>query len=80
MLVLSRKKNESIVIKSDSGDIRIVVLEIDKGKIRLGIDAPKGYSIVREELVHEIKDANRLSAFNNLEDIRKIIEDGNESR
>jgi carbon storage regulator len=78
MLVLSRKINESIVIKSDSGDIRIVVIEIDKGKIRLGIDAPKGYPIVREELVREIKNANKLSAFDNLETIRKLIEDENE--
>jgi len=78
MLVLSRKRNEGIVIKGDSGDIRIVVFEIDKGKIRLGIDAPKGYSIVREELVHEIRNTNKLSAFDNLENIRKLIEDGNE--
>jgi carbon storage regulator len=78
MLVLSRKKNESIVIKGDSGDIRIVVIEIDKGKIRLGIDAPKGYPIFREELIHEVKNTNRLSAFDNLETIRKLIEDGNE--
>jgi carbon storage regulator len=78
MLVLSRKKNESIVIKGDNGDIRIVVVEIDKGKIRLGIDAPRGYPIVREELVHEIKNANRLSAFDNLETIRRLIEDKNE--
>jgi carbon storage regulator len=78
MLVLSRKINEGIVIKGDGGDIRIVVIEIDKGKIRLGIDAPKGYPIVREELVHEIKNANRLSAFDNIETIRKLIEDENE--
>ena len=78
MLVLSRKKNESIVIKGDSGDIRIVVVEIDKGKIRLGIEAPRGYPIVREELVREIKNANRLSAFDNIETIMKLIEDENE--
>jgi carbon storage regulator len=78
MLVLSRKKNESIIIKGDSGDIRIVVVEIDKGKVRFGIDAPRGYAIVREELVHEIKNANRLSAFDNLETIRKLVEDENE--
>lgn len=78
MLVLSRKKNESIVIKGDSGDIRIVVVEIDKGKIRLGIEAPRGYPIVRGELVHEIKNANKLSAFDNIEAIRKLIEGENE--
>jgi carbon storage regulator len=78
MLVLSRKINEGIIIKGDSGDIRIVVVEMDKGKIRLGIDAPRGYQIVREELIHEIKNANKMSAFDNLETIRKMIEDKNE--
>jgi carbon storage regulator len=48
MLVLSRKLGEKIFI----GDtICITVVDIDRGKIRLGIDAPKDVPIAREELL-----------------------------
>ena len=47
MLVLSRKLGEKIFI----GDtVCITVVDIDRGKVRLGIDAPKGLPIYREEL------------------------------
>lgn len=49
MLVLSRKTNESIVI----GDaIKVMIIEVRGGKVRLGIDAPKEVSVHRSE-VHE---------------------------
>jgi carbon storage regulator len=47
MLVLNRKLGETIVI---GGAIRITVLDIDRGKIKLGIDAPLDVPIMREEL------------------------------
>lgn len=48
MLVLSRKLGEKIVI----GDgITITVVDIDLGKIRLGIEAPKEVPIYRQELM-----------------------------
>lgn len=47
MLVLTRKLSEAVLI----GDrIRVVVLDIDRGKIRLGIEAPKDTVILRQEL------------------------------
>lgn len=46
MLILSRKKNESIVI---SEDVVITVMEIGDGKVRLGITAPKYVPIDRLE-------------------------------
>ena len=49
MLVLSRRVGEEIVI---DGDIRISVLEIAKGTIRLGIVAPPLIRIDRQE-IHE---------------------------
>ncbi len=73
MLVLSRKKNEGIIIKGRDGDIRIVLIEVDKGKIRLGIEAPKGCAIIREELFCEVEGANKLSALGNMEKIRKFL-------
>ncbi len=52
MLVLSRKKNESIVIGEN---IVITVVEIRGDKVRLGIDAPKEVSAHRKEVFDEIK-------------------------
>jgi len=51
MLVLSRKKNESIVINND---ITITVVEIRGDKVRLGIVAPKEVEIHREEVYYAI--------------------------
>jgi carbon storage regulator len=48
VLVLSRKKNESILI---DGCIAVRVLEIGKNGVRLGIDAPGDVKIVRSELL-----------------------------
>lgn len=46
MLVLSRHKDEQIWI----GDVCVRVLEIRKGKVRLGIDAPKDVVVDRDEV------------------------------
>lgn len=69
MLVLSRKKNQGILIRGKEGDIRVVVLDADKGKLRIGLTAPNGYTIIREELILETKDANRRSAMESVDDI-----------
>jgi carbon storage regulator len=47
MLVLSRKKNESIVI---GDNITIVIVEIRGDKVRLGVEAPKEISVHRREV------------------------------
>jgi len=51
MLVLSRKKDESIVINND---IRIVVVEIRGDKVRLGVEAPKEVPVHRQEVYEAI--------------------------
>jgi carbon storage regulator len=51
MLVLSRKKNESIVINND---IVVTVVEIRGDKVRLGIVAPKDVPVHREEVYEAI--------------------------
>lgn len=52
MLVLSRKKNEAIII---GDDITIVVVEIRGGKVRLGIEAPQQVSVHRVEIYAAIQ-------------------------
>jgi len=63
MLVLSRKKNESIIINDN---ITIVVVEIRGDKVRLGIEAPKEIPVHRHEVYEAIRrgqtgDANTTS-------------------
>ncbi|HEV3168397.1 MAG TPA: carbon storage regulator CsrA [Isosphaeraceae bacterium] len=54
MLVLTRKLNETIVI---DGDIRVTVVGIRGNQVRLGIVAPAGIVVLREELVVPIETA-----------------------
>ncbi len=56
MLILSRKAGEAILV---DGGIRIVVLGVEAGSVRLGIDAPSSVGIVREEVVERIAEENR---------------------
>ncbi len=51
MLVLSRKKNESIVINND---ITVTVVEIRGDKVRLGIVAPRDVPVHRQEVYDAI--------------------------
>ncbi len=68
MLILSRKKDESIII---NGDIEIKILEIEDGKVRIGIEAPKDVDIFRKELYKSIQEEN-LEAAKNTVDIGEM--------
>lgn len=63
MLVLSRKKNESIIINND---ITIVVVEIRGDKVRLGVEAPKEVPVHRREVYDAIR-RNEQSAEHSAE-------------
>lgn len=52
MLVLSRKKNESIDI---GNDVVVTILEIRGDKVRLGIEAPKEVPVHRREVYEAIQ-------------------------
>ena len=58
MLVLSRKRDESIVIQVGDDLITIMIVEIRADKVRLGIDAPVGVPVHRHEVYEVIKRAN----------------------
>ncbi|MCL4318974.1 MAG: carbon storage regulator CsrA [Firmicutes bacterium] len=60
MLVLSRKIDESLII--GNGEIRIVVLGIQGDQVKLGIDAPRHITVMREELF-EAQQQNQLAAI-----------------
>ncbi|WP_299546609.1 carbon storage regulator CsrA [uncultured Helicobacter sp.] len=76
MLILSRKENESIAI-GDS--IKIKVIGIDKGSVKLGFEAPPEMLILREELKIAVQEENKKSlqhsktALNQLSFIKKKV-------
>lgn len=59
MLILSRRPGEAILVGEG---IRLVVLECDRGGVRLGIEAPPSVAIVREELLAQVADQNRAAS------------------
>lgn len=59
MLVLSRKKGQSIMIGSD---IEISIVDIQGDQIRLGIEAPRNITIHRKEVFEEIIKENKQAA------------------
>lgn len=54
MLVLSRKRNESIVIGEGDSKVVITVVEVRGDKVRLGIEANRGVPVHREEVFNVI--------------------------
>ena len=56
MLVISRKIDEKIKIGEE---IEVVVVGFDKNQVKLGIKAPKHITILRSELIEEIKKENK---------------------
>lgn len=58
MLILTRKNGESVVV---GNSIRITVVELSPGVVRLGFEAPSDVSIYREEIYLEIAQANQAA-------------------
>src|SRR5512147_2786708 len=56
MFIVARRKGQKIVI---GNDIEIIVTEISRTTVKLGILAPKPYSILRGEIRQSIEEANR---------------------
>ncbi len=69
MLVLTRKINEKIKI---GDDIIINVLEIGKGSVRIGIEAPRNVTVHRQEVYEKIQEENLRASQGSLSDIEGL--------
>jgi carbon storage regulator len=59
MLILARRPGERVVI---GGEILVTVMEVSGSTVRLGIEAPQGISIYREEIWLAVEAENRAAA------------------
>ena len=65
MLIIKRKKNESLLI---GDNIRITIIECASDGVRIAIDAPKQISILREEL-SEVEQSNKTAMTPNINSV-----------
>ena len=72
MLILTRKTNQKLIINDD---IEVVILETYKNTVKIGVNAPRGVQIFREEVYREIKKSNQqamVSSANIVDNIKPI--------
>ncbi|MEA1917286.1 MAG: carbon storage regulator CsrA [Campylobacterota bacterium] len=60
MLILSRKPEESIVINEN---VTIKIVSVEKGVVKLGIDAPRDVQILRSELIEAVESSNKEASL-----------------
>ncbi|CAM4279808.1 carbon storage regulator CsrA [Paenibacillus typhae] len=71
MLVLTRKKGESIIIQDN---IEITILAVEGDSVKVGISAPRHVDIFRQEVYLSIKEANKESTATNALNLNALIE------
>ncbi len=71
MLVLTRKKGESIIIQDN---IEITILSVDGDSIKVGISAPKHVDIFRQEVYLSIKESNKESATSGTTNLSALMD------
>lgn len=63
MLVITRKKDESILI---GDDIEIKIVNVDDGRVKIAISAPKEVTILRKEVFEKVKEENKNAISSDL--------------
>ncbi len=76
MLVITRKKGESILI---GDNIEITVSKVEDGSVKLAINAPREMTILRKELFEEVKNENKEASNINM-DILKNLKMNNKNK
>ncbi|KQB77373.1 MULTISPECIES: carbon storage regulator CsrA [Clostridium] len=69
MLIITRKKGESIMI---GDDIEITISKIDDGSVKIGIEAPRNINILRKELYEEVEKENKEAVNINLNILKNL--------
>ncbi|MEN8076978.1 carbon storage regulator CsrA [Clostridioides difficile] len=69
MLVITRKKDESVLI---GDDIEIKIVKVEDGSVKLAISAPKDVTILRKEILDKVKEENKEAVSGDL-DILKLL-------
>lgn len=69
MLVLTRKQGEGIII---GDDIRITIVELKGGGVRIGIDAPRELKVHRQEVFDQIKQENKEAVQWDIADLNEL--------
>ncbi|EGD47767.1 carbon storage regulator, CsrA [Ruminiclostridium papyrosolvens DSM 2782] len=70
MLVLSRKKDQSLMI---GNDIELTIIDIQGDQVKIGLKAPKNVSIYRKELYLEIQEENKKAAATDIIELDSIL-------
>lgn len=70
MLVLSRQRDETIMI---GDDVEITIVDIRGDKVRLGINAPRHIQVHRKEVYDAIKRENQQAANLTPQDVSEVI-------
>jgi len=69
MLVISRRKGQRVSIGEE---IELVVTEVHRSSVKLGIRAPRGLTVLRGEIRDSIEEANRVAATSSVEDAQAL--------
>ena len=69
MLVITRRKDESLLI---GDDIEIKIVKVEDGSVRLAISAPRDINILRKEVFERVKEENKEAISGNLDILKEF--------